>query len=246
MKMSKKQIFSFAVNDISALSRSLVKQINNSSDELNHSRMLNFLVKAAGYANWHQFEKNNRANVAQTESIDADTTKAIPELNDLLDDILNKKLVRTRPDLAKIINSATETLSLNERAEKFSREKTDDELFYFKLTLIKKDLQKTFDAINNDILDETRIRVQSVFAMNAINYRRSNVLKKILARYEISPDWFYHHEGEAPSFLTEDSLIQIESKVQELEEKRIALFKAFVLEQEKINAIDSSVRPNFN
>lgn len=57
--MSNKQIIPFKVDDISALAKSIVKQISDSDDELGHSCMLNYLSKAAGYGNWHNYLANH-------------------------------------------------------------------------------------------------------------------------------------------------------------------------------------------
>lgn len=67
--MSNKQIIPFKVDDISALAKSLVKQVSDSNDELGHSRMLNYLSKAAGYGNWHHLLADH---LNQLKKIDID------------------------------------------------------------------------------------------------------------------------------------------------------------------------------
>lgn len=225
--MSKKQPISFFVNDVSALAQSLVKQITNSNEELGQSRMLNYLAKAAGYANWHQYKSNPPKGI-EVNTVPVDVQQPLT-----LDDRYNLAM-RNMTDEIKKNNSRTP----HEKAQEFAQKNCQKELLAYKLNTLKVAFNKTHKDIGEDI-GYSSVAVRRIFLNTDQNpYATSKVVKAFLYGYNISSDWFFGHEGSAPDCLSVDAISSIEEKITELKTLYIELYEK---ELKKHKAMDSMV-----
>ena len=252
--MPKKSIYSFEVNDISALAKSLVKQISSSEAELNHSRMLNYLVKAAGYANWHQFiivnEKSETNHDPKNAGSKGDNVASISEANSIaaIKQIASAlSSVENNINLiSNLVTNQQDDTSLEDKADQYSRGECYKELLHYKLLLLREAIGKTSYQIADEIGHVKFFAVSAIFKIGYIDPRKSEIVKRFISHYGVSDDWFYRHTGSEPKVLSEDALLSIENKIFELEKKRESLYVDYFNKHKAIKDIDITEHLSFD